>query len=316
MRFSIIVPIYNTEKYLDKCIKSVLNQTVSDYELILIDDCSTDSSLTIAYKYKSNHVKVLKNASNFGLSETRNVGIKNASGDYIVFLDSDDYIEKTALFNLNKLVCENDFPDIIYTGFIEERGTSIEKKYGYASEPNKRYSRYDFLRSELEKRTLYAAACFGIYKREVITDNKLFFKAGIFHEDELWTPQVIDKSRYIYLSDLAYYHYVRRNDSITKVKDKTQNGVDLISSCYELIEIFSKMNDDYLKKLMNNHIAMLYMKAMCRGRLYRREYDNLIDRKFPFYYAFTLVDKIKAILFFISPYCYYLLDQKYGDNEL
>lgn len=60
MRFSIIVPIYNTEKYLDKCIKSVLNQTMSDYELILIDDCSTDASLKIAYKYKSNHVKVLK----------------------------------------------------------------------------------------------------------------------------------------------------------------------------------------------------------------------------------------------------------------
>ena len=76
MRFSIIVPIYNTEKYLDKCIKSILNQTMSDYELILIDDCSTDDSLTIAYKYESNHVKVLKNASNSGLSETRNVGIK------------------------------------------------------------------------------------------------------------------------------------------------------------------------------------------------------------------------------------------------
>lgn len=103
MRFSIIVPIYNTEKYLDKCIKSVLNQTMSDYELILIDDCSTDDSLTIACKYKSEHIKVLKNVSNSGLSETRNLGIKNASGDYIVFLDSDDYIEKTALLSLNKL---------------------------------------------------------------------------------------------------------------------------------------------------------------------------------------------------------------------
>ena len=308
MRFSIIVPIYNTEKYLDKCIKSVLNQTMSDYELILIDDCSTDASLKIAYKYKSNHVKVLKNTSNLGLSETRNIGIKNASGDYIIFLDSDDYIEKTALFCLNKLICENKFPDIVYTGFIEERGTSIVKKYGYVSKPNKRYSRYDFLRSELENRTLY--------KRKLIIDNKLFFKKGIYHEDELWTPQVVDKSQYIYLSDLAYYHYIRRDNSITKVKDKTQNGIDLINSCYDLIELFSKMDDDYLKKLMNNHIAMLYMKAMCRGRLYRKEYINLIDRKFPICYATTFVDKIKAILFLISPYYYYYFDQKYGDNEL
>ena len=289
---------------------------MSDYELILIDDCSTDASLKIAYKYKSNHVKVLKNTSNLGLSETRNIGIKNASGDYIIFLDSDDYIEKTALFCLNKLICENKFPDIVYTGFIEERGTSIVKKYGYVSKPNKRYSRYDFLRSELENRTLYAAACFGIYKRKLIIDNKLFFKKGIYHEDELWTPQVVDKSQYIYLSDLAYYHYIRRDNSITKVKDKTQNGIDLINSCYDLIELFSKMDDDYLKKLMNNHIAMLYMKAMCRGRLYRKEYINLIDRKFPICYATTFVDKIKAILFLISPYYYYYFDQKYGDNEL
>lgn len=316
MRFSIIVPIYNTEKYLDKCIQSVLDQTLSDYELLLVDDCSTDSSLKIAYKYQSDRVMVLKNSSNSGLSKTRNKGIEYASGDYIVFLDSDDYIEKNALHALNEIACGNDFPDVIYTGFVEERGERKNKKYGYASEPNKIYTRYDFLKSELEKRTLYAAACFGIYKRKLIVDNKLFFKPGIYHEDELWTPQVVNKAAFIYLSDLTYYHYIRRNDSITKVKDKTKNGVDLLESCYDLINIFSEMDDKYLKRLMNNHIAMLYMKAMCRGRLYRKVYSKLIDRKFPIYYATTLIDKIKAILFLLSPYLYYLADQKYGDNEL
>ena len=127
MRFSIIVPIYNTEKYLDKCIQSILSQTLSDYEVLLIDDCSTDSSLSIACKYQSDCVRVLKNSSNSGLSKTRNKGMEHAKGDYIVFLDSDDYIEQNALYELNKLICENEFPDIIYTGFIEERGT-IQKK--------------------------------------------------------------------------------------------------------------------------------------------------------------------------------------------
>lgn len=316
MRFSIIVPIYNTEKYLDKCIQSVLGQTLSDYELLLIDDCSMDSSLTIAYRYQSDRVRILKNSSNSGLSKTRNKGMEYASGDYIVFLDSDDYIDKNALFDLNKLICENGFPDIIYTGFVEERGETKTKKYGYASEPNKIYNRHDFLKSELEKRTLYAAACFGIYKRKLIIDNKLFFKPGICHEDELWTPQVVNKATFIYLSDLTYYHYIRRNDSITKVKDKTKNGIDLLESCYDLMNIFSTMDDCYLKRMMNNHIAMLYMKAMCRGRLYRKEYSKLIDRKFPIHYAATSIDKIKAILFLFSPYIYYLLDRKYGDNEL
>lgn len=317
MRFSVIVPIYNTEKYLDKCIQSVLCQTLSDYELLLIDDCSTDSSLTIACKYQSSdHVAILRNSSNSGLSKTRNIGIEYASGDYIVFLDSDDYIDQNALFDLNKLICENNFPDIIYNGFVEERGRNKEKKYGYVSKANKIYTGHDFLKSELEKRTLYAAACFGIYKRKLIIDNKLFFKPGIYHEDELWTPQVVDKAMAIYVSDLAYYHYIRRDNSITKVKDKTRNGIDLIESCYELMSIFSKMDDYYLKKMMDNHIAMLYMKAMCRGRLYRKKYSKLIDRKFPVRYAGTPIDKVKALLFLLSPYLYYLLDRKYGDNEL
>lgn len=316
MRFSIIVPIYNTEKYLDKCIQSVLCQTSCDYELLLIDDCSTDSSYDIACKYQADNVTILKNPSNSGLSKTRNMGIEHASGDYILFLDSDDYIDKNALSDINRLICQNEFPDIIYTGFIEERGESRAKKWGYASEPNKIYNRHDFFKSELERRTLYAAACFGVYKRNLIIDNALFFKPGIFHEDELWTPQVINKATFIYLSDLTYYHYIRRDDSITKVKDKTQNGIDLLKSCYDLIDIFSNMDDRYLKRMMDNHIAMLYMKAMCRGKLYRRDYSRLIDRKLPIRYAATAIDKIKATLFLLSPYLYYLLDRKFGDNEL
>lgn len=316
MRFSIIVPIYNTEKYLDKCIQSILDQTLQDYEVLLIDDCSTDASLEIAGTYESEQIRVLRNKTNLGLSITRNMGISNASGDYLVFLDSDDYIDNFALLELDKLVCEESFPDIVYTGFIEERGASIAKKYGYASESNRLYSRYEFLKSELEKRTLYAAACFGIYKRSFIIENNLFFKSGICHEDELWTPQVVNKAKNIYLSDLTYYHYIRRDNSITKVKDKTKNGLDLMESCYELIRIFSNMDDDYLKRMMDNHIAMLYMKAMCRGRLYRKEYSKIIDRKFPIRYATTSIDKIKAMLFLFSLYIYYLLDRKYGDNEL
>lgn len=315
MRFSIIVPIYNTEKYLDKCIQSILNQTLQDYEVLLIDDCSTDDSLEIAGNYESERIRVLRNKTNSGLSATRNVGIRNASGDYLVFLDSDDYIDDFALTELDKLIREKKFPDIVYTGFIEERGANAVKKYGYASEPNKLYSRYDFLKSELEKRTLYAAACFGVYKRKFIIENNLYFKSGIYHEDELWTPQVVNMAKYIYLADLTYYHYIRRDDSITKVKDKTQNGLDLMESCYELVSIFSNMEDAYLKKLMYNHIAMLYMKAMCRGKLFRREYSDKVDRSFPLKYASTLKDKTKAMLFGANLHLYYVLDLKYGDNE-
>ena len=315
MNFSIIVPVYNMEEYLERCISSILNQSYSDYEVLLIDDYSSDSSLKIAQGFKDEKIKLLRNEVNSGLSVSRNVGIQNATGDYILFVDSDDYIEQDALLVLNDLISKNDNPDILYTGVIEERGEDKLKKYGYVSESDKNYTGYEFLKSELGKRNLYAPACLGVYKRTLIVDNNLFFKPGIYHEDELWTPQVVDKASKIYLSKYMYYHYVKRENSITTRKDRTQNGLDLINSCYDLLDIFGAMDDEYLKKMMDNHIAMLYMKAMCRGQLYRDGHADKIDRKFPLRYASTPKDKVKALIFALSLKVYYLLDQKLGNNE-
>ena len=316
MKFSIIVPVYNTEKYLAKCIQSIEKQTFEDYELILIDDCSVDESLNVAKKFLKNNVKIYRNEQNLGLSSTRNLGIKKAQGEYILFLDSDDYLDYEALNLLNNIIDENKKPDIIYTGFVEEREYSSTVKYGCVCNKNYLYTNYDFLLEELKARNLYAAACFGVYKRKLLIDNELFFKPKIFHEDELWTPQILSKAKTVYVSDVVYYHYVRRENSITTIKDKTQNGIDLIESCKELLEIFKECNDFKLKRMMDNHIAMLYMKAMCRGKLYRKEYKNLIDRRFPIRNTYTFFDKLKSVLFLISPRIYYFLDLKLGDNEL
>ena len=315
MRFSIIVPVYNVEKYLERCISSVLNQSFSDYELLLVEDCSTDSSFEIAERFIGEKVKLYRNKVNSGLSVSRNVGVQNAIGEYILFLDSDDYVENDALFVLDNLISSNGNPDIVYTGVIEERGQEKTRKYGYKSESDKSYTRYEFLKSELEKRNLYAPAVLGVYKRMLIVDNNLFFKPGIYHEDELWTPQIVDKAKKIYLSKYIYYHYVKRENSITTKTDRTQNGLDLMDSCYDLIDIFKEMGESDLKKLMNNHIAMVYMKAMCKGRLYRAEYISKVDRVLPLRYASTYKDILKALIFALNLKLYYFLDQKWGDNE-
>ncbi|WMJ85814.1 glycosyltransferase family 2 protein [Anaerocolumna sp. MB42-C2] len=317
MFFSIIIPIYNVEKYLNKCVSSILKQDFVDFELLLINDCSTDNSLQIAQEYvKDNRVQLINKESNSGLSDTRNIGIRNAKGQYIIFIDSDDYVELGCFHKLFEVISENKFPDIVYTGFIEERGNNSLLKYGYASQKNRYFDGNAFLRSELKKRTLYAAACFGIYKRELLISNNLLFKSGIFHEDELWTPQVVYHANSVYTSEMAFYHYIRRNESITKVKDKTQNGLDLIESCNELDKIFQSIEDDELRRLMNNHIAMLYMKAMCRGKLYRKKYIHNIDKRYPWKRVLFIYDRIKAILFSFSLRLYYMIDLKIGDNEV
>ena len=102
--FSIIVPVYNSEKTIEKCLNSIKIQKTNDFELIIIDDNSSDNSLQIANKFikKIKFVKILKNKKNYGVSISRNRGIKNSNGKYIIFLDSDDILLKKSLINLKK----------------------------------------------------------------------------------------------------------------------------------------------------------------------------------------------------------------------
>lgn len=311
MTFSIIVPIYNVEKYLCKCIESLVKQNFSDAEIILIDDCSTDKSLEIAESYQSvPNLRVISKDTNSGLSNTRNIGLIESSGKYVLFLDSDDYVESDCLRNISKIIERNNEPDIIYFGFYEEyENRNLQKKlYGYVSEKNKQYKSEEFIISELKRRNLYAAACFGIYKRELIVKNQLFFKNGILHEDELWTPQVILKSKTIYTSSYVYYHYLRRENSITQKHDKFKNGIDMIDNCKELERLFSNINNPKLKKFMANHIAMLYMKGMSEGKLFEKDKRKYIDRFYPLKRVCFAKDIVKAILFAINLKLYYVLN--------
>lgn len=312
MLLSIIVPMYNVEKYLTKCIESVLSQEMSNYELILIDDCSTDSTLSCAKKYGDiKKVKIIEKKKNSGLSDTRNIGMGVACGTYILFLDSDDYIEEGALSTIQNIINEQRNPDVIYFGFYKEKEKEKSGSilYGYKSEKNHLYTGIEYAKNELQRRVLSPAACFGIYKREFLIANKLFFKVGTFHEDELWTPQVVMKADTIYVTDYAYYHYVKRDGSITTKKDKTQNGIDLVNICKELDDMFSNIEDSKLRRLLDNHIAMRYMKAVCYGKLFRKEKKQYVNRFYPIRKAYLPYEKVKAVLFAFSLRLYYLFDQ-------
>ena len=129
MFISVIVPVYNVERYLDKCIVSLLDQHYMDMEILIVDDKSSDCSLSIAKKYeKYENVKLILKEKNSGLSDSRNIGIQEASGQYIMFLDSDDYVEDDCIFKIQEIVKEGNEPDIIYFGYCEEYEDTNEKK--------------------------------------------------------------------------------------------------------------------------------------------------------------------------------------------
>lgn len=308
MRFSVIIPIYNVENYLHKCIESVVNQTLKDYELFLIDDCSSDNSLKIAEEYENNEaVTLIRKEKNSGLSDTRNYGLRKANGDYILFLDSDDYIEFDALEKIDRLISSNKYPDIIYFDYFMHVDTTVSKKRSNHCAVTM-FTGTAFLKEELSKRKYNPAACFGVYRRDLIMRKNLFFKVGILHEDELWAPQIALTAEKVYISDYAYYHYIRHSGSITLKSNQKKNGIDIMKICKDLDKVSKKVTDNELKNIMDNHIAMLYMKALTIGKLFETDSSNIVDRTYPLKRAYFFKDKIKAVIFATNFKLYYFLN--------
>lgn len=221
MIFSVIVPIYNVEKYLIECIESVLLQDFNDYEIILVNDGSTDGSAKICDNYaeKYSHIRVI-HKENGGLSDARNFGIKQAKGDYLMFLDSDDFWEGTkVLSDLFEIIKKDNNPDVILHGFTR---LGIDKKELHFKEKL-------ILNNNGFENDLFFLVLKGIYhnyvwtkiiKREIIINNNLFFEKNLLYED---MPYVFDLAFHIntysvYWSN--FYQYREREGSITSRVNK------------------------------------------------------------------------------------------------
>lgn len=236
MKISTIVPVYNVEKYLTKCIDSIINQTYKDLEIILVDDGSTDNSGQICDQYakKDNRIKVI-HKENGGLSDARNVGIKNSTGEYLSFIDSDDYIDKDMIECLYNAIT-NTNSDIAVCGKYIEGETG---KY-YLKNVNSQLKIYDSkeaLKSILTNNLIDVSACDKLFIKTLFKDIQ--FPKNKYFEDMGTIYKLIDLCNSIVHIGSAKYHYIQRQDSITKTKfDMRYN--DLYEHMNQLIELINK----------------------------------------------------------------------------
>lgn len=251
MKLSIIVPVYNVADYLPKCLDSLLAQDLlqNDYEIIVVNDGSTDNSGDIAQQYADKYANItLINQSNQGLSGARNTGIKHANGEYIQFVDSDDYLEENVLGGLMTQV-EKDNLDVLRFKYQNVRINNESKEY----EVFKPYKSDSFLFDNYSSSVTdgisflnerFGTACYAVMFiiRKTILDNCIF-KQGIYFEDTEWTPRMILKSNRIASTDTIVYNYLMREGSITKAvnKDKQrkvlEDKIKLIDSLLEYSNI-------------------------------------------------------------------------------
>lgn len=204
---SVIVPIYNGEKYIASCLENIIAQTYKNLEIIVVDDGSTDQSSDIANKYP---IKLISHDKNRGLSAARNTGIDAAKGDYIHFMDVDDGISNDYYLEMVKAIIETD-SDIACGGTYHERNISKSQHFNKV----KTYTRYkDKLRATYVGKWGYVWKY--LFKTDYLKQNNFRFEEGRFIEDKLFSlPAVYHAKRLVVVPNATYYYYNRENSIMT-----------------------------------------------------------------------------------------------------
>lgn len=273
MFFSIIIPVYNVEDYLKQCIQSVLQQTYRKYELLLINDGSTDRSGEICKEFEKydNRVIVI-NQENGGAASARNKGIKAASGDYIFFIDSDDYLaDRNVLEKLNILIADTDAELIKFKQLAFENGT--DKFY-----PVHKYKDIKIINnlsgpeamiSLCQSKQMVISAASYVIKRKIITENSIFFKENVYAEDINFTPKVyISVKKVFTLDEYLYYRRQNRPGQVT-YQANLKRDIDALKILEEWFELKGEVLTTYKgKEYFWNYLADIYISIIGNQYLY------------------------------------------------
>ena len=303
-KFSLIIPAYNVEKYIKKCLDSVLNQTYTNYEIIIINDGSTDNTSKILESYKSNKKIKIINQENKGLSRARNLGVSNAKGDYILFIDSDDFIEKELLEILNKTIKDEDL--IRFQIRTLDETNKIIKEY-----KEETFNNLNGIEAfnKLSKYNLVELAVCYAYKKDTFLKNNYKFEEKTYHEDFGLIPYIIVSSKKVTSINYIGYNYLQRKNSImnnTEYEKEIKKSNDVLKHYKNLIKWSQNIEGDLTiyKSFIANSVILKslnlkekdYKKYIKKLKEYK-VYDNLLTN--------NKENKIKKILIEISPKLYY-----------
>lgn len=273
---SIIIPAYNVEKYIERCVRSAMNQTMKEIEIIVVNDGSTDKTKTIIENMalKDKRIKII-NKKNGGLSSARNTGISQAKGEYIQHLDGDDWIERETCEELYKLAKENDL-DIIISDFYKDYDNGkILKIESFKFEENIVLDSNICLK-ELNESNTNVNIWTKFIRRRLYIDNSIQHLEGInLGEDLVTTPKLLAISKKIMKKKKAYYHYIFNPNSITN--DKFSEKIGELFLCFDELEKFflkKKKDSFYIDLLKANHLATFFYTKPLFNKSYLRNYNK------------------------------------------
>lgn len=267
-KYSIIIPVYNTEGYLKACLDSVKNQSYKNFEAIIINDGSTDNSEAIINKYLNDERFIYLKQDNMGVSMARNNGVLRASGDFITFLDSDDYLDLDCL----KIVNDNidDDIDILKVG-SKKIGDDTPYHNVQFDKTSSQKAIYNLLNDSFMEQ-----ACSYFYKMSFFKDNDFKYAENRFHEDFGMTPFILEQAGVIKALDTPLYYYVTRPGSI--MQNFTEEALDrkFNDALYLYNDLKDKLHNEYLISYLTNGIINKYFSLSKEGQnKYKKDLSNI-----------------------------------------
>lgn len=260
-KISVIVPIYNAEKYIARCLDSILIQAKENIELVLVNDGSTDRSEEIIKTYLGkckSSIKYIKKP-NDGVANTRNIGLEKSTGDYIIFVDSDDYIDKDLFKNLESYI-EQDIDIIKYKAIIE---TEEEEQIGQLEGPifdvttgEEAFSKLCFVDEMVDALWVYA------YKKELFTKNKLKFVKDADHEDFGLIPLVILKANTFISTNIQGYHYVQSKNSVTRNGDYDKTVKKVFDTLIQYDNMINQIKSYKVSDKVKEDVKIFYTNSI------------------------------------------------------
>lgn len=264
---SIIVPVYNVEKYLERCINSIIQQSYNDLEIILIDDGSTDASGKICDEYKEKDDRIIViHKENGGLSDARNAGIKIFTGEYVTFIDSDDYVSKNMVSNMLDIL-EKSSCRIVQVEFIKGYA------YDYTFMETGEYRVYS-KREAFENRDVHVCVCGKMYESSIARER--YFPVGKINEDEYYTYKCVYEAEKIAVMKDKMYYYFQQPNSIMH-KKSSYLRLDALEAYDERIEYFHQKKEERLANISIKEKCiretLLYARAKgCTDEKEKRSY--------------------------------------------
>lgn len=275
---SVIIPVYNTQLYVGRCLDSILKQTFKNIEIICVNDGSTDDSLAIlnSYAEKDSRIIVIKK-ENGGVSQARNTGIEAASGKYITFVDSDDCILEDTLAKVFHIAEENNLDIVEFSADIEyadenmkEKFNKNEDSYAVTCGLNQVMTGESTMMLQQEKGEFFASVCMKLINLDYLKSINLSFYPGIIHEDELFVALLVSKAqRVMAIPDRFYIRIIRENSIMTS----DFSYKNFIGTFYSYVEISRNyMADGFRNKALG--MRMLTLFRIASGRYQRLSDDD------------------------------------------